>query len=135
MNIGYVRELGGKLMPMCPIYVEGPTGKSQVFTAHIDTGFTGHLVLPTHAVEELELEPERAINAKFANSRVQEVHQYRAATFWNNERRDILVLATGDVPLVGMELLRGNTICFDATGRGHVDIEPLGSNPEQSAQR
>ena len=125
MSIGFVRDIGGLLIAMHPIYVEGPTGKSDVYVAHIDTGFSGQLILPRTIRQELELEYHRDIDARFANLRVEEVPTYHATVFWNNDWREVTVLETGDQPLIGMELLRDSSICFDAVERGPIEIQPL----------
>ncbi len=125
MTKGYVREIRGQLLPMYPIYVEGPTGKSDVYVAYIDTGFTGHLILPKTIRQELELEYQMAIDAKFANLEIEEVATYRATVFWGDGWRDVTVLETGDRPLIGMELLRDSSLSFDAIDRGPIEIQPL----------
>ena len=128
MSVGYVREFGGQLLPMYPIYIEGPSGKSDVYIAQIDTGFSGQVILPRNTIQELELEIARVIEARFANSKVEEVNEYRAALFWDGNWREVSVLETGDTPLIGMELLRGSSVCFDAADSGQIEIEPIDAN-------
>ncbi len=125
MTMGYVREIRGQLLPMYRIYVDGPTGKSDVYVAYIDTGFTGHLILLKTIRQELELEYQMAIDAKFANLEIEEVATYRATVFWGDGWRDVTELETGDHPLIGMELLRGSSLSFDAIDRGPIEIQPL----------
>ena len=125
MSTGFVRDIRGQLVAMYPIYVEGPTGKSDVYVAHIDTGFSGQLILPKSIRQELELEYQRDINAKFANLEVKEVATYHATVYWDNDWREVTVLETGDRPLIGMELLRDSSVCFDAVERGPIEIQSL----------
>ena len=125
MSTGYVRDFRGQLIAMYPIYIEGPTGKSDVYVAQIDTGFSGQLILSKAIREELELEFQRRIDAKFANLEVEAVAQFQATVFWDNDWRQISVLESGDRPLIGMDLLRGSSVCFDAIDRGAIEIQPL----------
>ena len=125
MSLGYVRDLNGQLFPIYPIYIESPIGSPGVHNAYIDTGFTGEIALPTRIREDLGLEYARTTSTEFGNSRVESVPSYSATVFWDNDWREVTVLETGDRPLIGMELLRGNSVCFDTFDRGPIEIQPL----------
>lgn len=125
MSIGTVRDLGGQLFLIIPIYIEGSNGVGIVHFAYIDTGFTNQLALPATMREDLELEYIESIDVEFGNTQVQKIDTYRANVFWNNDWQEITVLETGDRPLIGMNLLRGSNVCFDAIELGELGIEPL----------
>ncbi len=103
-----------------------------MFLAQIDTGFSGHLVLPREKTLELELEYVRDIPATFANAAVEDVPSYRALTRWEDKWMQISVMATGVKPLIGMELLRGRSFCFDAVDMGAISIKPLDRRSDSS---
>lgn len=125
MSIGTVRDLGGQLFLILPIYIEGPNGVGKVYFAYIDTGFTNQLAIPATMREDLELEYIESVDVEFGNAQVEKIDTYRATVFWNNDWQQITVLETGDRPLIGMNLLRGSNVCFDAIELGEIGIEPL----------
>lgn len=128
MRTGYVRETGEGLIPFQAIYVEGTGGNADTFIAAIDTGFTGELALPPEVRENLGLEYCDSVYAVFANSAVEAIDRFEATVFWNNDWRQITVLETGDRPLIGMELLRGSSVCFNAIESGEIDISLIDPN-------
>ena len=128
MSAGYVRETENGLIPFLAIYVEGTDGIADTFIAEIDTGFTGELALSPKIRQDLALEYFDRVDAKFGNTKVEPVDRFRATVFWNNDWRQITVFETGDRPLIGMELLRGNSVCFNAIELGGIDIIPIPSD-------
>jgi clan AA aspartic protease len=91
----------------------------------IDTGFTEFLSLPPAAVNLLGFPFVYDMYANLAdNSRVLlPVHQ--ASIIWNGEEREIHVLATGRLPLLGTALLDGYELSIQFTEGGLVKIEEL----------
>lgn len=86
----------------------------------IDTGFTEFLSLPPAAVNLLGFPFVYDMYANLAdNSRVLlPVHQ--ASIIWNGEEREIHVLATGRLPLLGTALLDGYELSIQFTDRKSV---------------
>ncbi|TAE60721.1 MAG: clan AA aspartic protease [Nostocales cyanobacterium] len=91
----------------------------------IDTGFTEFLSLPPRAVNLLGLPFVYDMYATLAdNSRVLlPVHQ--TIIIWNGEEREVNVLATGKLPLLGTALLDGYELSIQFTEGGLVTIEEL----------
>ncbi|MBD2135244.1 MULTISPECIES: clan AA aspartic protease [unclassified Sphaerospermopsis] len=91
----------------------------------IDTGFTEFLSLPPRAVNLLNLPFVYDMYANLAdNSRVLlPVHQ--TTIIWNGEEREVNVLATGKLPLLGTALLDGYELSIQFTEGGLVAIEEL----------
>lgn len=127
MSIGRVRDLNGQLFLVQPIYVEGPNGAGEVYIANIDTGFTGQLALPAYHMVDLDLEFIEQISVIMGNNETYRVDSYRARIFWNNRWQQITVLEAGDRPLIGMNLLRGSNVSFNAIELGEIEIKPLES--------
>ena len=129
MSAGYVRETKNGLTPFHAIYVEGTDGNADTFIAAIDTGFTGELALPPTIREKLGLEYCDSVYAEFANTDIEPVDRFRATVYWGDDWRQVTVFETGDLPLIGMELLREHTLCLDVVELGSIDINPI---PSQS---
>jgi clan AA aspartic protease len=93
--------------------------------AVVDTGFTGHLVLPPTLVGEMGL-PLRGVRDSFlADGSSVSLDAYRVGVEWDERVRVVLALAAEGGPLVGMSLLRGSEIRVEAVDRGEVVIRPL----------
>ena len=125
MTEGHVRESGGRLFLVHPIRVEGPTGISNVYDAIVDTGFTGELTLPAILCTLLGLERVRKTYTMFGNASFEDIDVYLANVFWGGVWREVSILATGSEVLIGMNMLRGSTVCFDAVDMGAIEIEPI----------
>lgn len=89
----------------------------------LDTGFNGAVSLPAEVVERvgLPLVTERTVTLCDASDVRLRVHvgYIRFADGWHH----CPVIATGDVPLVGMQLLEGLKVCFEAVEGGGIEIE------------
>ncbi len=125
MKIGSVRSVGGGLAATLKIEIRWSTGRSKTFNAFLDTGFSGAVSLPPENVAELGLPlvTERTVILGDARDVRMRVHagRVRFADEWHR----CPVLATGDVPLVGMQLIEGANVCFEAVPGGDVSLEPL----------
>ena len=93
--------------------------------AIIDTGFTEWLALPPNMIGRLGLRAKGRETLKFANSTIGEVDLYEARVNWCGNWLTIDVHEIEDHPTIGMELLRGYRVVFDALGEGVVDVEPV----------
>ena len=110
---------------MQPIYIANSTGISYPYEAIVDTGFTGQLALPAAVCAELGLEFVRNSYAMFGNATLEQVEVYQANVFWDGSWQTVSVFATGPDVLIGMNLLRGSSVCFDAVDMGAIEINPL----------
>src|SRR5689334_10488641 len=75
--------------------------------AIVDTGFTGSLSLPQALIDELDLAPIGTVEVELADSTDVSLPSYRATIEWQGYLVDLDVIATGDRPLLGLELLAG----------------------------
>lgn len=50
---------------------------------------------------------------------------YEATVFWDGQARAVLALASDSIPLVGMSMLKGYRVCFDAVDGDPVTIISL----------
>ena len=130
MTEGHVRESNGRLFLVHPIHVEGTTGISNVYDAVVDTGFTGQLALPATQCTALGLEYVRKTYTMFGNASFEDIDVYRANVFWDGSWQAVSVMATGTEVLIGMNMLRGSSVCFDAVDMGAIEIEPFAPTGE-----
>ena len=91
--------------------------------ALLDSGFNGTVSLPEDEVEKLGLPlvSERSVTLADGNDARVKVHvgNVRFAARWYR----CPVLATGDVPTIGMHLMQGMKVCFEASEGGAIEIE------------
>lgn len=104
------------------LMVRGPDGRERVVRAVVDTGFTGTLMLPPALVEELELVRHGVQRATLADGSAVYLDIHEAAIVWDDQLRDVRVLAAGGDPLVGMALLRGYELTMEVVDGGVVRI-------------
>lgn len=111
--------------PVIEINLLNKRGGSLTAAAVLDTGFSGWLVLPHSSIEELDLEPDVVREGLLADGQVASFIVYSGTVIWDGEGVDVTILATSDVALVGMELLRGFRLEIDVVPRGRVLIKKL----------
>ena len=105
--------------------VSRPGGPSEEIQAAIDTGFTGFLALPTDTIARLELNLAGARRGRLADGNLILMNLYLANVLWDGLLRRVQVLETGGPCLVGVSLLYGYVLTFEAIDGGHVIIEKL----------
>ena len=72
----------------------------------VDTGYDGWLVLPPDIIRELALPPTGDANiVTVAGGATLEWANYRARLYWNGRVRDVVVLESDTMPLLGMAML------------------------------
>ena len=105
--------------------IMGDDGHSRSVEAVLDTGFNGPLSLPTDIVQMLGLQSVGQRTFELANGELFEFDVYLAAVAWHERPTDALVLRSEGSPLLGMTLLWGSRITFDALDGGEVTIEKV----------
>jgi clan AA aspartic protease len=91
----------------------------------IDTGFTDYLCLPPEAVAVLGLPFQYDLPANLADNSEVILPVHEATILWNQEEREVRVLATGRRPLLGTALLDEHELVVQFTEGGLVTIEEL----------
>ena len=91
----------------------------------IDTGFEGYLTLPKFAVEKLELPFAHRIVANLADDTGSKVSVHNLSIIWDDQVREIYVLAMGKRPLLGTKLLEDHDLKIHFAENGGVDITPF----------
>lgn len=93
--------------------------------AVVDTGFTGHLTLPTATVEALELPIVGSAESILADGSLVLEDVCLARVLWHGGERPVRVLVADATPLLGMALPRGSELRIEAVDGGEVVIRPL----------
>ena len=91
----------------------------------VDTGFTGFLTLPQNDVAALELPLVYFTRSHLADHSTIRLPVHEGTILWNGTERTVNVLATGERPLLGTALLKGNELVVQFEESGLVTIEPL----------
>lgn len=95
------------------------------FEAVIDTGFDGSLTLPLALLTRLDSAPAGTRRAELGDGRVVEFDIYVAKVSWHDAECKVLVLQSEAAPLVGMSLLWGSRVTFDAQDDGAITIDVI----------
>ncbi len=91
----------------------------------MDTGFTGDLALPTSAIRRLNLPRLGERIFTLADGRTTRMNAYSGTLLWHERPWDVVVIQSEAAPLIGMGLLWGNQVTFEALEGGGVIIEEI----------
>jgi clan AA aspartic protease len=93
--------------------------------AVVDTGFNGFLTLPIDVLNTLGASAAGTRRAELGDGNLVEMDVYVVSVKWDDEDRDVLALQAESTPLVGMSLLWGSRVGFDAQDGGAVTIDAI----------
>ena len=83
-------------------------------TAWVDTAFTGELVIPRHIIDPLQLPQSSAVMAGLADGTQVVLETFSCVVEWfGQDRRVEVVESDGQLPLLGIGLLRGRRVEID----------------------
>ena len=97
------------------------------FSAVVDTGFNGFLTLQANTLIALEASSAGTRRAELGDGKIIEMDSYFVKIKWHDKVREILVLQAEGTPLVGMSLLWGSRVAFEARADGPISIEKIQS--------
>ena len=105
--------------PLATVELRAPGGPLfHPVSAWIDTGFTGHLVLPRDVVSLLGLPRIGRLRAKLADGREHSLDTFSAEANWLAAVNAVEVIqTTGDSALLGLCMLRGTHLQIDFASR------------------
>jgi clan AA aspartic protease len=107
-----------------PLVLVDSTGLLVDIQATIDTGFTGNLTLPPDLIKAMQLPYGRTSAILLGDGSTVDVDTHTATVVWDGIHRQIAVLATEGMPMVGMTLLQGFDLFVSVVPGGEVRIEP-----------
>lgn len=91
----------------------------------LDTGFTGHLTLPSSIVDDLDLPVIGSAESMLADGSIVSEDVCIALVGWHGDRRPVRAVIADATPLLGMALLRGSELCMSIRAGGELTIEEL----------
>ena len=98
-------------------------GGTEAFDFIVDTGFTGFLSLTRDEIDALDLVPGPESLFTFANGHETPLVTYEAKVNWDGKLRRVKVVPLTAARLIGMNLLSGATVTFEACPNGALEIE------------
>lgn len=101
-----------------PVTVRDGQGNAQELTATLDTGFYGFLTLPQRTVDALGLIPDGVQTVVLGDDTQRALPRYQISVQWAGREGTVTVLVAGDPPLIGMSMIRGCNVVFQATDGG-----------------
>jgi clan AA aspartic protease len=104
-----------------PVIAAGSSTHS--LTAIVDTGFNGYLTLPAKVLAAVGAKPAGARKAELADGHTIVLDTYLVQVRWHDQTREVLALEAEANPLVGMSMLWGNRVWFQARDGGEAKIE------------
>ncbi len=108
-----------------PVQALAADGSFVSIQAVVDTGFNGFLTLPLDVLNALGATAAGTRRAELGDGHVVELDIYFLKINWQDEDREVLALQAETTPLVGMSLLWGSRVRFDAAEGGAVAIDSL----------
>jgi predicted aspartyl protease len=100
-------------------------GQPSDLVAVLDTGYSGHLTLPSAVIGALGLAWFARVQLVLGSGQVEEFDQYTATVLWDGQPRAIFVQAVETMPLLGMKLLVGHDLRARVAPGGDVEITPI----------
>lgn len=103
----------------------GPDQSPVLLEAILDTGFNGFLTLPIDMLNALQASSAGTRRAELGDGNLVELDVYLVRIKWRDEEHEVLALRADVTPLVGMSLLWGSRVRFDAQDGGTATIEKI----------
>ena len=91
----------------------------------VDTGFNGYVTLPSKVLRSLGGVSVGTRRAELGDGQIVDLEVYLVAVNWCGREREVLALHAEAIPLIGMSLLWGSRVTFDAQANGTVTIDSI----------
>jgi len=101
-------------------------GSNVSVQAMLDTGFNGFLTLPPSLLQLMTARLIGTRRAELGDGRITEFRAFMVTVVWHDGPREVLAIASETTPVVGMSLLWGSRVAFDAQEDGAVTVEDTG---------
>ena len=125
MKIGRIDAATGALYPVVQVELRGRDGRSVFVDAVLDTGFTGTISIPIGVIRELGIVRRRRETFVLADGSTSESSVYDGSVRFAGSWFETDIFSTHYIPTVGMRLLYGANISFDAVPDGDIEYRLL----------
>ena len=123
MHYGTVNRYLEPSVPLIALYVNSG---GEIIDFTIDTGFTEEIALPPDIIEQLGLPQEDDdVVLTLADGTERTLTVYTGGVEWHGQIREVDVISADTTPLLGMKMLAGSNLNFDAVPGGAVIITEL----------
>lgn len=95
------------------------------FEAVLDTGFDGHLSLPSETIQQYALRNLGTALAELADGSEIMLGVYEGDIIWGGETKCVEILESEGGPLVGMAMMDGFRLTMDVVVNGTVQISRI----------
>lgn len=96
-----------------------------ILEAIVDTGFNGSLTLSHEVLNSLKATEAGSHIVELGDGSIVEMESYFVHVNCFGTEREVQVIESESEPLLGMSLIWGNRVCFNAVESGEVTIQPL----------
>lgn len=110
---------------MIPFAICAGDGRFLAIDGIVDTGFSGHLTLPRHRIDRLQLAWTSREKSILADGSTCSFDVYDGVILWDGKTRNVEIEASECEPLVGMGLLRDHKATLTIFEGGPVTIEAI----------
>ena len=125
VKIGRIDAATGALYPVVQVELRGRDGRSVFVDAVLDTGFTGTISIPIGVIRELGIVRRRRETFVLADGSTSESSVYDGSVRFAGSWFETDIFSTHYIPTVGMRLLYGANISFDAVPDGDIEYRSL----------
>lgn len=91
----------------------------------VDTGYTGYLAVPETILRAIGAATQGTRYIGLADGSFRRGTIYTVTVEWEDEEREIEVIALNDEPLLGVAMMRSLRLLVEVTNGGDVLLEPL----------
>ncbi|HUG18652.1 MAG TPA: clan AA aspartic protease [Planctomycetaceae bacterium] len=108
-----------------PVEVLDDQHNSLFIDAMIDTGFNGNLTLPVDVLNSLGAKLFGTRLVELADGSLVQLDSYLIVVKWFGNEGEVLAIESESEPLLGMSMLWGSRVSFDAVDGGALTIEEI----------
>ena len=110
------------------LVISNGESERQTIDVLLDTGFTGYLTLPVAVLDRLNLHPYHRELGTLGDGSQCAFDVYRGFIIWDGTLQEIDINASESTPLIGMAMLYGYHVKFDAIEGGTAIIQAINFN-------
>jgi clan AA aspartic protease len=114
-----------ELEVLVPIRLLRPDGPQHLLDIGVDTGFTGHIVLPSTLLAAISAPRVGSRTAMLADGGQVSMDAHLVEVVWAGQPRKLLALNAEGRAMMGLSLLYGHKLSLEVTDDGAVLIERL----------
>lgn len=116
-------RINQRLEPVINVPILDDHDIAHSFEFILDTGFNGHLTLPSDVIDRLGLKYSGQRAVAMADGFVHDVDVFTARVLWHEDQRPVFVIRLDSFPLLGMRSLLGCRLSMNVFAGGRVVVQ------------